>query len=553
MILVNRNVSKRKVQPMNENAKWWQKAVIYQIYPRSFRDTTGSGIGDLNGITEKLDYVKRLGVDAIWLSPVFKSPQDDNGYDISDYQDIDPLFGNLEDMKRLLREANARGIRILLDMVLNHTSDEHPWFLEAKKSRDNPKHDWYVWRDGVPGTPPNEMRSVFGGSAWEWCDECGRYYLHQYSVKQPDLNWDNPQVRQALYDMMNWWAENGAGGFRLDVIDSVAKEPDRMITAEGTNLHKYIKEMSAAVLQGRDLCTVGECWSATPETAKLWSNPDGSELSMVFQFEHIMLDQDGPVKWGIKKLPLRELKEVIRKWQTQLRGRGWNSLFWENHDLPRIVSRWGNDGAYREKSAAMLATLLFGLQGTPYIYQGQELGMTNTDYPLEAYQDIEIRNMAAERLAEGHSLESILESIHARGRDNARTPMQWDDSPNAGFSTGTPWLKVNPNYIHINVKAQEEDPRSLLNYYRYLVALRKREDVIRDGDYRELLPEREDIFAYSRSDGNRTLTVLCNFTGETVSCPREILEGAGTPEIANYDTWPAGGQLRPYEAVMYLK
>lgn len=539
---------------MNINTKWWQKAVIYQIYPRSFRDSNGDGMGDIRGIIEKLDYVKSLGVDAIWLSPVFKSPQDDNGYDISDYQDIDPLFGDLEDMKLLLKEANARGLKILVDMVLNHTSDEHPWFIEAKSSRDNPRHDWYVWRDGEPGCPPNDMRACFGGSAWEYVPELGQYYLHQYSVKQPDLNWDNPEVRQALFDMMNWWVEQGAGGFRLDVIDSVAKEPDKMITAEGTNLHPYIKEMSAAVLKGRDLCAVGECWSATPETAKLWSNPDGSELSMVFQFEHIVLDQQpGKDKWDLAPLNVLDLKRVLKKWQTELSGQGWNSLFWENHDVPRIVSRWGNDGEYREKSAMMLATVLFGLQGTPYIFQGQELGMTNARYELEEYQDIEIRNFAAERLEAGYTMESVMESIHAKGRDNARTPMQWNDGPNAGFTTGEPWLKVNPNYTQINVAAQEADPHSVLNYYRYLVGLRKREDVIIQGDYQEILPEREDVIAYSRRDGSKTLTVIANFTGNEIDFPGEILENAGKPELGNYPDWPSGGKLRPYEAAMYLK
>ncbi len=539
---------------MHTNKKWWQKSVIYEVYPRSFKDSNGDGIGDLAGLVSKLDYIKNLGVDAIWLGPVFKSPQDDNGYDISDYQDIDPLFGNLEDMKTLLREANARGIKIIIDMVLNHTSDEHPWFVEAKSSRDDPKHDWYVWRDGEPGCPPNEMRACFGGSAWEYVPELGQYYLHQYSVKQPDLNWDNPEVRKALFDMMNWWADQGAGGFRLDVIDSVAKEPDRMITAEGTNLHKYIKEMSAAVFQGRDLAVVGECWSATPETAKLWSNPDGSELSMVFQFEHIVLDQQpGKDKWDLATLPMDKLKKVLAKWQWELNGKGWNSLFWENHDVPRIVSRWGNDGEYREKSAMMLATILFGLQGTPYIFQGQELGMTNARYALEEYRDIEIRNFAADRLAEGYSMESVMESIHAKGRDNARTPMQWNAGENAGFTTGKPWLKINPNYTEINVEAQEKDPHSVLNYYRYLIGLRKREDVIVDGDYQEILPEREDLVAYSRDNGDRKLTVVANFTGDTVDFPTEILENAGEPELSNYIDWPIDGKLRPYEARMYLK
>lgn len=538
---------------MNQNFKWWQQAVIYQIYPRSFRDSDADGIGDIPGIISKLDYIKSLGVDAIWLSPVFKSPQDDNGYDISDYQDIEPMFGSMEDMRRLMAEAEKRGMKIIVDMVLNHTSDEHPWFIEARSSRDNPRHDWYVWRSGTPDCPPNDLRSCFGGSAWEYVPELGQYYLHQYSVKQPDLNWDNPEVRYALYDMMNWWADNGAGGFRLDVIDSVAKEPDKMITAEGTNLHPYIKEMSAAVLRGRDLVTVGECWSATPETARLWSNPDGSELSMVFQFEHIVLDQEGPFKWDLKALPMGELKRVIRKWQTGLRGQGWNSLFWENHDLPRIVSRWGNDGEYREKSAMMLATILFGLQGTPYIFQGQELGMTNARYELEEYRDIEIRNMAAERLAQGYSMDAVMESIHAKGRDNGRTPMQWTAGENAGFTDGTPWIKVNPNHTYINVEAQEADPYSILNYYRYLVGLRKREAVILDGDYQEILPEREDLFAYTRDNGTRKLTVIANFTGREIPFPQKILENSGAPEIGNYIDWPGGGRLRPYEAIMYLK
>ena len=538
---------------MTRLTKWWQKAVIYQIYPRSFCDSNGDGIGDLPGVISKLDYIKSLGVDAIWLSPVFKSPQDDYGYDISDYQDIDPMFGSMEDMKELLRQANARGIKILVDMVLNHTSDEHPWFIEAKKSRDNPKHDWYVWRDGVPGTPPNEMCSCFSGSAWEWVEECQQYYLHQYSVKQPDLNWDNPEVRQALYDMMNWWADNGAGGFRLDVIDSIAKEPDKMVTAEGTNLHNYIKEMSAAVLKGRDLVSVGEAWSATPERAMLWSNPDGSELSMVFQFEHIVLDQNGPFKWDLAPLPVDKLKSVIAKWQTQLNGKGWNSLFWENHDVPRIVSRWGNDKEYRVESAKMLATILYGLQGTPYIFQGQELGMTNARYELEEYRDIEIRNMVAERLEAGYPMEDIMQSVYAKGRDNARTPMQWNAGPNAGFTSGQPWLKVNPNYTEINVEDQLNREDSILNYYRKLIALRKREDVIRDGEYQEILPERLDVIAYSRNNGSRTLTVVANFTGSEIDFPADILANAGDLEIANYADAPVNGRLRPYEARMYLK
>ena len=539
---------------MNKNHKWWQEAVIYQVYPRSFCDSDADGIGDLKGVISKLDYIKDLGVDAIWMSPVFKSPQDDNGYDISDYQDIDPMFGSLEDMKELLRQANARGIRIIMDMVLNHTSDEHPWFVEARKGRDNPMHDWYVWRDGVPGTPPNDLHSCFGGSAWEWDETCGQYYLHQYSVKQPDLNWDNPRVRRALYDMMNWWVEQGAGGFRLDVIDSIAKEPDIKVTAEGRNLHPYVREMSAAVLQGKDLVTVGEAWSANPERAKLWSNPDGSELSMVFQFEHMVIDQaPGAPKWDPVPWKVSDLKKILTKWQQELKGKGWNSLFWENHDLPRIVSRWGDDGKYRVESAKMLATVLFGMQGTPYVFQGQELGMTNVRYELEDYKDIEIRNMAAQRLAEGYPLESVMASIYAKGRDNARTPMHWNDGENAGFTTGTPWIRVAPNYTEINAADQMQRPDSVRSYYKKLIALRKADPVFVDGDFQPVLLEREDLFAYRRTNGDKTLTVIANFTGEEIRIPCELLEGAENPLIHNYDSVPVNGVLRPYEALMTLK
>ena len=539
---------------MNTTTKWWQNAVIYQIYPRSFLDTNGDGIGDLAGIIQKLDYVKSLGVDAIWLSPVFKSPQDDNGYDISDYQDIDPMFGSLEDMKTLLREANKRGLRILMDMVLNHTSDEHPWFQESRKDRTNPKHDWYVWRDGVPGTPPNAMGSVFGGSAWQWCEECGQYYLHQYSVKQPDLNWDNPEVRHALYEMMNWWADQGAGGFRLDVIDSIAKEPDKMVTAEGTMLHPYIKEMSAAVLRGTDLVTVGECWSANPERAKLWSNPDGSELSMVFQFEHMVMDQqEGKEKWDLCPMSLGKLKAIIEKWHHELNGQGWNSQFWENHDLPRIVSRWGNDGEYREQSAKLLASLLMGFQGTPYVFQGQELGMTNTRYGLEDYKDIEIRNMAAERLAKGYSEEEVLASIHAKGRDNARTPMQWDASDTAGFTAGEPWLKVNPNHVSINVAEQEGREDSVLNFYRKAIALRKSDPVFLDGSYETLLPGYEELFAYRRDNGSAQLTVIANFCGHEITLPEGYCDTLGTLKLCSWPDTPTSNTLRPWESRVYLK
>ncbi|MFD1775066.1 glycoside hydrolase family 13 protein [Paenibacillus rhizophilus] len=537
-----------------QNQKWWKETVVYQIYPRSFQDTNGDGIGDLKGIISRLDYLAELGIGAIWLSPVCKSPQDDNGYDISDYQDIDPMFGSLDDMEALIDESKKRNIRIVMDLVLNHSSDEHPWFLEAKKSKDNPYHDYYVWRDGVEGTPPNDLRGCFGGSAWEWVPELGQYYFHQFAVKQPDLNWDNPKVRQEIYDMINWWMDKGVGGFRLDVIDLIAKEPDRKITGNGPNLHKYIQELSRETFQKGDLLTVGETWGATPEIAKLYSNPDGSEFSMVFQFEHIGLDeQEGKGKWDLSPLDFLKLKQVLSKWQTELKGEAWNSLFWNNHDLPRIVSRWGNDGEYRVESAKMLATLLHGMQGTPYIYQGEELGMTNVQYPIGDYRDIELLNLYKERLEGGFAHEAIMESIYAKGRDNARTPIQWDASANAGFTTGQPWIRINPNYTEINASVELENPDSIFHYYRQLIQLRKEYNVIVYGDFKLLFPEDKDLFAYTRSLDETTLLVLCNFYGNPVSfeLPEEL---AGDKEllISNYSGDISGGSLRPYEARMYL-
>ncbi|AHV97226.1 glycoside hydrolase family 13 protein [Paenibacillus sabinae] len=537
-----------------QNEKWWKETVVYQIYPRSFQDTNGDGIGDLKGIISRLDYLAELGIGAIWLSPVCKSPQDDNGYDISDYQDIDPMFGSLDDMETLINEAKKRNIRIVMDLVLNHSSDEHPWFLEAKKSKDNPYHDYYVWRDGVEGTPPNDLRGCFGGSAWEWVPELGQYYFHQFAVKQPDLNWDNPKVRQEIYDMINWWMDKGVGGFRLDVIDLIAKEPDRKITGNGPNLHKYIQELSRETFQKGDLLTVGETWGATPEIAKLYSNPDGSEFSMVFQFEHIGLDeQEGKGKWDLSPLDFLKLKQVLTKWQTELKGEAWNSLFWNNHDLPRIVSRWGNDGEYRVESAKMLATLLHGMQGTPYIYQGEELGMTNVQYPIEDYRDIELLNLYKERLEGGYVHEDIMASIYAKGRDNARTPMQWDAGENAGFTTGEPWIRVNPNYTGINAADQLENPDSIFHYYRKLIGLRKEYNVIVYGDFKLLFSDDKDLFAYTRTLDDTTVLVLCNFYGNTVfyDLPEE-LKGDKELLISNYSDEPVNGSLRPFEARMYL-
>ena len=551
------------------NKKWWQNSVVYQIYPRSFQDSNGDGIGDIQGIIKRLDYLQELGIDAIWLSPVCRSPQDDNGYDISDYQDIDPMFGNLDDMEQLISEAKKRNIRIIMDLVLNHSSDEHRWFTEAKKSKDNPYHDYYVWRDGEEGVYPNDMGSAFGGPAWEWVPELKQYYFHQFSVKQPDLNWENPKVRREIYDMILWWMDKGVGGFRLDVIDQIAKEPDLKITNNGPRLHEFIQELSRETFQKGDLITVGEAWGADIDRAKLYSKPDGSEFSMVFQFEHMMLDQEpGKEKWDFCPLPFVKLKKCLEKWQKELHGCGWNSLFWDNHDLPRIVSRWGNDREYRVESAKMLATVLHGMEGTPYVYQGEELGMTNVRFDsIEQYQDIEIRNMYRERLEKGYAEKDIMESIYAKGRDNARTPMQWDDTENAGFTTGTPWLGVNPNYTEINARSQLQDENSVFHYYKKLIHLRKENSIFVDGDFTLLLPEDENIFAYVREYEGRKLLVAANFTDKEVECP--LLKEWGVPAdedgaaksrdngvkllIHNYNDLPSQQKLRPYEAMIWEK
>ena len=533
------------------NTKWWKKSVIYQIYPRSFADSNSDGIGDLQGIISKLDYLENLGIDAIWLSPVCKSPQDDNGYDISDYQDIDPMFGSLEDMEQLIQEAAKHHIRIIMDLVLNHSSDEHRWFQEAKKSRENPYHDYYVWRDGEEGILPNDMKAAFGGSAWEWVPEVGQYYFHQFSVKQPDLNWENPKLRQEIYDMINWWTEKGVGGFRLDVIDQIAKEPDKHITANGPRLHEFLRELSRETFQKADLVTVGEAWGATTELAKLYSNPDNSELSMVFQFEHICLDQiAGKEKWDLAPLPFLKLKEVFARWQTELYGKGWNSLFWNNHDLPRIVSRWGNDGRYRVESAKMLAILLHGMQGTPYIYQGEELGMTNVQYEIGQYRDIETLNLYKERLEKGYTQDEIMRSIHAKSRDNARTPMQWNDRENAGFTDGTPWLEVNPNYKEIHAQSQINDTDSVFHCYKKLIQLRKEYPVFTDGRFQLLLENDENIFAYTRTNEDSQLLVVCNFYDKTLAYPFQKPDESMNLLISNYKD-VSETMLRPYEARMY--
>ena len=535
--------------------KWWKDTVVYQIYPRSFQDSNGDGIGDIRGIIQRLPYLEELGVGALWLSPVCRSPQDDNGYDISDYQDIDPMFGTLDDMEELIQKAKECGIRIIMDLVLNHTSDEHRWFREARKSKDNPYHDYYVWRDGKESKLPNDMESGFGGPAWEWVPELGQYYFHQFSVKQPDLNWENPKVRREIYDMILWWMDKGVGGFRLDVIDQIAKEPDLKITNNGPRLHEFIRELSKETFQKGDLITVGEAWGADTERAKLYSNPDGSEFSMVFQFEHIGLDQqEGKTKWDLSPLPFVKLKKTLAKWQTELAGQGWNSLFWNNHDLPRIVSRWGNDGKYRVESAKMLASVLHGMQGTPYIYQGEELGMTNVHFDdISQYKDIETLHMYEERMEEGYSEEEVMASIYAKGRDNARTPMQWDESRHAGFTKGTPWIAVNPNYREINAAREMADPDSVFRYYQKLIRLRKEYPVFADGVFSLLLEEDEQIFAYTRTDEESELLVWANFTDRLAQCiwPEEWKEAEVL--LSNYDSSMKANELRPYETVMMIR
>ena len=534
--------------------QWWKNAVVYQVYPRSFQDSNGDGLGDIPGIIRRLDYLQTLGIDVIWLSPVYESPQDDNGYDISDYRGIFREFGTMEDMETLIREAKARGIKIVMDLVANHTSDEHPWFLESRSSRNSQYRDYYIWRSGSQDAPPNGLTSCFGGSAWEWDDETGSWYLHLFSRKQPDLNWENPKMRRDMYDMINWWLDKGIGGFRLDVIDTIGKEPDRLITGNGPKLHDYIREMSAATFQNHDVMTVGETWSATVDNAKLYSNPDGSELSMIFQFQHIQVGWSEEFgKWKQEKKDFVKIKQIFSTWQRELRGKGWNSLFWDNHDLPRAVSSFGEDGQYRTESAKALATFLHGLQGTPYIYQGEELGMTNIAFrEASEVRDIESRNFYQEMGQAGWSHEERMAAINLTGRDNARTPMQWDDSPNAGFTTGTPWIRVNPNYSQINAAAELADENSVFHYYRRLIALRKSAEwglVLVEGDYMPFLEEDPDVFAYIRAHQGKRLLVLGNFhpVVRTVSVPETVrkvlLSNYPEPQIQNRTV-----TLRPCEA-----
>ncbi|QWU18283.1 alpha-glucosidase [Paenibacillus sophorae] len=536
--------------------KWWHKSVIYQIYPRSFYDSNGDGVGDLQGIIQKLDYVKLLGADVIWLSPVYDSPNVDNGYDISDYYSISSEFGTMEDMNKLLLESSKRGIKIIMDLVVNHTSDQHPWFIEAKKSKDNPYRDYYIWRDPVNGKEPNELKSNFGGSAWQFDETTNQYYLHFYSKEQPDLDWENKKMRSSIWDMMNFWINKGIGGFRMDVIDLIGKDPDKQIKENGPKLHDYLQEMNRKTFGTKDLLTVGETWGATTEDGKLYSDPKRKELSMIFQFEHIQLDKiPGKQRWDLKKLELNELKQVLSKWQYALNEDGWNSLFWNNHDLPRIVSRWGNDREYRVESAKMLATLLHGMKGTPYIYQGEEIGMTNAAFEsIEDYMDIETQNIYKERKAAGFREEDIMESLYMKARDNARTPMQWSNAKNAGFSSGKPWMKLNPNYPSVNVESALYDSDSVFYHYQKLIKIRKQNYTLIYGTYR-LLDSEPNIYAYERILENKKLLIVCNFyEPEATFSYYPESHSAVNILISNYSHSSSDLKnitLRPYEAIIY--
>ena len=537
---------------------WWKAAVVYQVYPRSFADSDGDGIGDLAGIAGRLDYLARLGVDVLWLSPVYPSPQDDAGYDISDYQDIDPTFGTLADFDALLAAVHERGMKLVLDLVVNHTSDEHPWFAQSRSSRSDPKRDWYWWRPR-----PNNWRSAFSGSAWELDEATGEHYLHLFSRKQPDLNWENPEVRAAIHAMMRWWLDRGVDGFRMDVVNFLSKDPalpdgsgaGAWTGAEhyvnGPRIHEFLHEMHREVFEGRaETLTVGEMPGVTVEEARRFTDPARGEVDMVFQFEHVQLDQ-GASKWDPRPLDLRELKASLGRWQAGLADTGWNSLYWNNHDQPRVVSRFGDDGEHRVRAAKLLGTILHLHRGTPYVYQGEELGMTNAPFAaIEDFRDIESLNHYAEAVAAGAAPEEVLAALRARGRDNARTPMQWDASEHAGFTTGTPWLAVDPNHVEINARAALADPDSVFHHYRRLIELRHTLPVVAHGDFTMLLAEHDRIYAFTRGHEGVELLVLGNFSGGTVTAEIPGWEGAELL-LGNYAqrSEPAAGlELRPWEA-----
>ncbi|MFC3039322.1 alpha-glucosidase [Virgibacillus xinjiangensis] len=553
---------------------WWKESVVYQIYPRSFNDSNGDGIGDIRGIIEKVDYLKELGIDVVWLSPVYQSPNDDNGYDISDYKAIMDEFGTMEDWEELLEELHQRKMKLIMDLVVNHSSDEHEWFREARKSKDNPYRDYYIWRPGKDGKEPNNWKSSFSGSAWEFDEKTGEYYLHLFSKKQPDLNWENPTLRKEVYDMMKWWLNKGIDGFRMDVINFISKVPGlpdgevkqgetyasgSKFFRDGPRIHEFLQEMNQEVLDSYDVMTVGEMPGVGVEEAKKYTDPARNELNMVFQFEHMDLDSGPNGKWDLKPLELTDLKENITKWQTGLNGVGWNSLYLNNHDQPRIVSRFGNDTEYRVESAKMLGTFLHMLQGTPYIYQGEEIGMTNIKFDsIEEYRDIETLNMYKEKVEEnGEDPAKVMESIYAKGRDNARTPFQWNSQEHGGFTTGEPWMKVNPNYRTINAEQAVSDEHSIYHYYRELIRLRKEHPVIVYGDYQLILPNDDKIYAYMRNYKEEKLLVTANFSEEEVDfhLPEDISFTANEAIIGNYEGFEAGSYtgftLKPYEVQVY--
>ncbi|HEU4810897.1 MAG TPA: alpha-glucosidase [Nocardioides sp.] len=559
------------------NAPWWRSAVVYQIYPRSFADSDGDGVGDLGGIRSRLDHLELLGVDVLWLSPVYPSPQDDNGYDISDYQDIDPVFGSLAEFDLLVQDLHSRGMKLVMDLVVNHTSDEHAWFEESRSSVDSPKRDWYWWQPprpgftgGEQGAEPTNWGSFFSGPAWEYDEASGEYYLHLFSRKQPDLNWENPEVREAVHSMMRWWLDRGVDGFRMDVINMISKElplrdgvvPEGAEVGDGSpyylcgpRIHEFLAEMHAAVFAGREgsFLTVGEMPGVTVEEAQLFTDPARSEVDMVFQFEHVSLDQ-GATKWDLRPLELRDLKRSLGRWQEGLAESGWNSLYWNNHDQPRAVSRFGDDGEFRVRSAKALGTLLHLHRGTPYVYQGEELGMTNVPFAsIDDFRDIESLNHFADATGLGADPEELLVPLRRIGRDNARTPMQWDASEHAGFTTGTPWIPANPNHVEINAEAAVADPDSVFHHYRRLVELRHDEPAVAHGDFTMVLPEHPQVYAFTRALGERRLLVLVNMgaTPATVELPdAEAWVGAESllSNLLPGEEQPADGVLAPWEA-----
>jgi oligo-1,6-glucosidase len=547
------------------DAPWWTSAVVYQIYPRSFMDSNGDGIGDIPGITSRLDYLHRLGAEVLWLSPVYRSPQDDNGYDISDYQDIDPVFGTLADLDDLIAELHRRDMKLVMDLVVNHSSDEHAWFQESRASKDSPKRDWYWWRParpgaegGTPGAEPNDWISIFGGPAWEWDETTGEYYLHLFSKKQPDLNWEHDEVRQAVYSMMRWWLDRGVDGFRMDVIDMISKIPGLPAGGwehytNGPRLHEFLQEMHREVFAGRDkrLITVGETPGADVQQARLFSDPARNEVDMVFQFDHMAIDR-GTTKWEPRPFELRRLRRCLRRWQEGLLDVGWNSLYWNNHDQPRVVSRFGDDGVHRVASATMLATVLHLHRGTPYVYQGEEIGMTNVPFSsLEEFRDIESLNHAREAMAAGATFEELLPGLRHSSRDHARTPVQWDASPNAGFTTGEPWIGVNPNFTEINMAAAEDDDGSVFHHYRKLIELRRTMPVIALGDFTMLADDHPYVYAFTRALDDDVLLILGNFSGEDQTVDLDPSWDDSTLILGNLPTPEPGlpvGALRPWEA-----